>query len=59
MNKYRYLRTLRPGPQGREKAKFDPDVHGDKIDVYFKEQNGRGPDHNREYKSKNRLRVCE
>jgi len=38
--------------KGREKAKFDPDVHGDKIDVYFKEQNGRGPDHNREYKSK-------
>jgi len=38
--------------KGREKAKFDPEVHGDKIDVYFKEQNGRGPDHNREYKSK-------
>merc|ERR1712066_835711 len=27
---------------------------GDKIDVYFKEQNGRGPDHNREYKRKKR-----
>jgi len=48
--------------KGREKQEsaegandgFDPCLHGDKIDVYFKEQNGRGPDHNREQKRKKR-----
>merc|ERR1711884_70721 len=50
------------GKKGREKGEsaegandgFDINLHGDKIDVYFKEQNGRGPDHASEQKRKKR-----